>query len=206
MGTGDKKLVIVYAEKVPKSLSVKFFVNELLIQYGVTKKYLSKSETKESPISAKLFEFPFVKEVVITSNFISITKTKNAKWKDVTKKLIDFIRTYINDGKPIINEIEIEKPYSVKTKIKKVGNENLKVQPTETEMAIVEILEQFIVPEAESKGGSIKFKSFNDGIVVIELGGVYIKQTELSTALKSSVAGLLQRMIPEVKKVESASV
>src|SRR5476651_2686454 len=106
METLVKRPVIIYAESTPNPSSMKFVANKLLVHDGATAQYLSKAETKGSPLAAKLFEFPFVKAVFITANFITVSKTDAVQWEDITLELRDFIRIYINEGKPVIIELQ----------------------------------------------------------------------------------------------------
>jgi Fe-S cluster biogenesis protein NfuA len=69
------------------------------------------------------------------------------------------------------------------------------------EVKIVEILEQYIRPAVESDGGSITFKSFDDGIVTVQLRGSCSGCPSSAITLKAGIEGLLKRMVPEVKEV-----
>ncbi|MBL7883589.1 MAG: NifU N-terminal domain-containing protein, partial [Bacteroidia bacterium] len=105
MDTTVKKPVIIYAESTPNPSSMKFVANQLLVTDGATAQYLSKAETKGSPLAEKLFQFPFVKAVFMASNFVTVTKIDKVAWEDITFELRDFIRTYISEGNEIINEL-----------------------------------------------------------------------------------------------------
>lgn len=172
MDTIVKKPIIIYAESTPNPSSMKFVANQLMVHDGATAQYLSKEETKGSPLAAKLFEFPFVKAVFMAANFVTITKIDSIQWEEVTLELRDFIRIYLSEGKPIITEIPkanvaIDNTF---TETKEVFTEH--AAPTnEIEVKIVETLEQYIRPAVEGDGGSITFKSFVDGVVIVQLRG-----------------------------------
>jgi len=197
-----KKSVIIYAESTPNPASMKFVANELLVQNGATAQYLSKEETKGSPLAAKLFEFPFVKAIFLTGNFVTVSKTDNVQWEDITQELRDFIRTYINEGNPVIIELpKTEMPVDNTFAAKKEVFTEHKAPSSEIEVKIVEILEQYIRPAVESDGGSITFKSFNEGIVTVQLRGSCSGCPSSAITLKAGIEGLLKRMIPDVKEV-----
>jgi len=197
-----KKSVIIYAESTPNPASMKFVANELLVQNGATAQYLSKEETKGSPLAAKLFEFPFVKAIFLTGNFGTVSKTDNVQWEDITQELRDFIRTYINEGNPVIIELpKTEMPVDNTFAAKKEVFTEHKAPSSEIEVKIVEILEQYIRPAVESDGGSITFKSFNEGIVTVQLRGSCSGCPSSAITLKAGIEGLLKRMIPDVKEV-----
>lgn len=202
MDTFVKKPVVVYAESTPNPASMKFVANQLLVQKGATAQYLSKAETKGSPLAAKLFEFPFVKAIFLTGNFVTVSKTDNIQWEDVTQELRDFIKTYINEGHPIITELPTtEMPVDNTFAAKKEMFTEHSAPSTELEVKIVEILEQYIRPAVESDGGSITFKSFSEGVVTVQLRGSCSGCPSSSITLKAGIEGLLKRMVPDVKEV-----
>ena len=202
MDTLVKKPVIIYAESTPNPSSMKFVANELLVSDGATAQYLSKAETKGSPLAAKLFEFPFVKAVFMAANFITVTKIDSIQWEDITLELRDFIRIYISAGNPIITEVPktavaIDNTFTEK---KEVFTEH--AAPTnEIEVKIIEILEQYIRPAVEGDGGSITFKGYADGIVTVQMRGACSGCPSSTLTLKAGIEGLLKRMISDVKEV-----
>src|ERR1039458_9082736 len=65
---------MIYAEGTPNPASMKFVANKMLLQTGATAQYNNITETKQAPLAQKLFEFPFVKQVFIAANYITIIK------------------------------------------------------------------------------------------------------------------------------------
>ncbi len=207
MDTLVKKTFIVYAESTPNPASMKFVANHLLVQNGATAQYLSKAETKGSPLAAKLFEFPFVKAIFITANFVTVSKTDAVQWEDITLELRDFIRIYLNEGKSVVTEFpKTEMPVDNSFVTKKEVFTEHSAPSTELEVKIVEILEQYIRPAVESDGGSIAFKNFENGIVTVQLNGACSGCPSSSITLKAGIEGLLKRMLPEVKEVVAESM
>jgi Fe-S cluster biogenesis protein NfuA len=207
MDTVVKRPVIIYAESTPNPASMKFVANQLLLSEGATAQYLSKAETKGAPLAARLFEFPFVKAVFFASNFVTVLKTDQVQWEDITMELRDFIRTYINEGNPVITELE-KKEVAVDSSFKntkQVFTEHA-IPANEIEVKIVEILEQYIRPAVEGDGGSITFKGFTDGVVTVQLRGSCSGCPSSTVTLKAGIEGLLKRMIPEVKEVVSEAL
>lgn len=202
MDTLVKKPIIIYAESTPNPSSMKFVANQLLVQDGATAQYLSKAETKGSPLAQKLFEFPFVKAVFLASNFVTVSKTDMVQWEEVTQELRDFVRVYLNEGKPVITELPKQEVAvdNTFTEKKEVFTEH--AAPTnEIEVKIVEILEQYIRPAVEGDGGSITFKNYNEGVVTVQMRGACSGCPSSTITLKAGIEGLLKRMIPDVKEV-----
>jgi Fe-S cluster biogenesis protein NfuA len=186
---------------------MKFVANQLIVTNGATAQYLSKAETKGSPLAAKLFDFPFVKGVFMASNFVTISKTDAIQWEDVTLELREFIRIFLNEGNTAITELpktEVAVDSTFKEK-KEVFTEHA-APTTDIEVKIVETLEQYIRPAVEGDGGSITFKSFTDGVVTVQLRGACSGCPSSTLTLKAGIEGLLKRMIPEVKEVVSEAM
>lgn len=202
MDTLVKKPTIIYAESTPNPASMKFVANRILVENSATAQYLSKAETKGSPLAAKLFELPFVKAVFMTANFITITKIDALQWEDITLELRDFLRIYISEGHPIINELPTTEMPVDNTFDKKEAVFTEHTTPSnEIEVKIVEILEQYIRPAVESDGGSITFKNFNEGVVTVQLRGSCSGCPSSTITLKAGIEALLKKMIPDVKEV-----
>ncbi|HWY34040.1 MAG TPA: NifU family protein, partial [Nitrosopumilaceae archaeon] len=188
----------IYAEGTPNPDSIKFVANKLLIENGATAQYNSIIETKKAPFAQKLFEFPFVKQVFISSNFISVTKHGYISWDDVLDETRSFITGYLNSKQAVILELpQQEVPVdNTFTETKTVYTEHA-VPKTEVEAKIVEVLEQYIRPAVEQDGGLITFKSFDQGIVTVQLKGSCSGCPSSTITLKAGIEGLLKRLLPD---------
>jgi Fe-S cluster biogenesis protein NfuA len=200
--TKVKKPVIIYAESTPNPASMKFVANIILVENGATAQYLNMNETKGSPLAAKLFAFPFVNGVFMTSNFVTVTKTDAVQWEDITLELRGFIRDYISEGNPIINELpKTEMPVDNNFEKTKESFTEHKAPKNEIEVKIVEALEEHIRPAVENDGGAITFRDYNEGVVTVELRGACSGCPSATFTLKAGIEALLIKLIPEVKEV-----
>ena len=73
----------------------------------------------------------------------------------------------------------------------------------EIEDRIIKILDDKIRPAVAKDGGDIKFKSFKDGIVHVELQGSCSGCPSSLMTLKQGVQNLLCHYVEEVKSVEA---
>ena len=200
---------IIYAEATPNPASLKFVANKILInQKGASAEYKHASETQTAPIAAKLFQFPFVKTVFISANFITITKTDSVDWDDITIELRSFITEYLNNGNIIITalpkqEVAIDNTF---TETKTISTQH-NAPSNDVEAKIIEILDQYIRPAVEQDGGLITFKDLKEGIVTVQMRGACSGCPSSTMTLKAGIEALLKRLLPEaVKEVVSESL
>jgi NFU1 iron-sulfur cluster scaffold homolog, mitochondrial len=194
--------VVIYAESTPNPASMKFVANHMLIAEGATAQYLSAAETAKAPLPAKLFQFPFVKGIFISANFITITKSDIVSWDDITHELRELLRDYLSKGLPVIDELpakEVATDSSFKTTTT-VFTEHSAPQ-NETETKIIEVLEQYIRPAVEQDGGLITFQSYENGVVTVQLKGSCSGCPSSTVTLKAGIEALLKRMVPGVQEV-----
>jgi Fe-S cluster biogenesis protein NfuA len=189
-------LTIIYAESTPNPAALKFVSNRPLIE-GSPIEFTSKEQTKSSPLAAKLFSFPFVTNIFIAGNFITITKASTVEWHDIQTELREFLQNYLSQNLPILSEKIVTEKASIVASEDVTGD-----KPTnETDIKIAEILEEYIRPAVENDGGAITFKSFKNGVVTVVLQGSCSGCPSATFTLKAGIEGLLKRLLPEVTEV-----
>jgi Fe-S cluster biogenesis protein NfuA len=200
---------IIYAEATPNPASLKFVANKILInQKGASAEYKNSSETQTAPIAAKLFQFPFVKTVFISANFITITKADNIDWDDITIELRSFITEYLNNGNLIVTalpkqEVAIDNTF---TETKTISTQH-NAPTNDVEAKIIEILDQYIRPAVEQDGGLITFKDLKEGVVTVQMRGACSGCPSSTMTLKAGIEALLKRLLPDaVKEVVSEAL
>lgn len=72
------------------------FVSNAVLTKG-THEFNSSDEAFASPLTQKLFEFPFIKKIQISANFIAIESIDNLDWELVQEEVKDFIQDFIED-------------------------------------------------------------------------------------------------------------
>ena len=107
---------------------MKFGTNKALTQTDVELKNIDEA-SKSSPLAQELFSFPFVKEIFISENYISIMKYDMVEWNEVYHDIRAFIRNYLLEGKTIISKLpEIKKETTeenmkcVMTSLREIGS------------------------------------------------------------------------------------
>ena len=183
----------IYAESTPNPAVMKFVSNRILVSENL--EILSPEDARQMPIASAIFNFPFVKGLFISGNFIAITKNASAKWDDIAMQLRVFITDFLNkEGLEIIEEKMVKE---TEQKIEKQV-----VNFSEMEKKIAAILEEYIRPAVESDGGFISLKSFKDGVVSVVLKGACSGCPSSSLTLKQGIEGLLTQRFPnQIKEV-----
>ncbi|MCG1037270.1 NifU family protein [Polaribacter sargassicola] len=190
--TSKKEAIEVYAEVTPNPSVMKFGTNKALTQTDVEFKNIDEA-SKSSPLAQAIFNFPFVKEVFISDNYISVTKYDMVEWNEVFAEVRNFIREYLVEGKTIIKELpNQEKATSTETiKEPEVQLEGISAQ-------ISDILDEYIKPAVAGDGGNIAFRSYDEKnkIVNVVLQGACSGCPSSTATLKNGIESLLQEMLP----------
>jgi NFU1 iron-sulfur cluster scaffold homolog, mitochondrial len=186
-------VISIYTEMTPNPETMKFVANKLLYP-GKSVDFPDAESAKPSPLATELFGFPFIKAVFIASNFVTLTKTPDAEWMDVTPSIRQFLKDYLEEGKEVINEEEI-------VVVKKESSNEVLADDDDVVKRIKELLENYVKPAVEMDGGAIQFKSYNDGIVNLMMQGSCSGCPSSMITLKAGIEGMMKRMIPEVKEV-----
>lgn len=174
----------VYTESTPNPSTMKFLVNKLLINGSVD--FPNKETAQDSPFAQELFKFNFVNGVFFASNFVTVTKTDDAEWDDIEALLKDFVKGAVE------SELAVKAVHH---------DTEVNFEGTETEVKIQQVLHDYVRPAVEQDGGAIHYKSFNDGIVTVELKGSCSGCPSSTITLKAGIEGLLKRMVPGVTEV-----
>jgi len=149
-----KSPVTVYGETTPNPATLKFVVNKMVTKTAVEFKNID--EAKPSPLAKELFNFPYVKEIYIDENYISVSKYESYEWNDITIELRSFIKGYIENGGTVLDGDYIEAPKAEKQQIKNFDNLDT------TSQQIINILEEYVKPAVAADGGNILFDSYDE--------------------------------------------
>ncbi|MBZ0326378.1 MAG: NifU family protein [Altibacter sp.] len=197
--TQKKVPVTVYAESTPNPSVMKFVANKPLV--SGTFEFKNIDEAAHAPLAKELFTFPFVKEVFISANYVSVMKFNVAEWQDVSMEIRDFIRTYIENGKVILNDEILQN----KKDKQSISVENDK-ERSDIDKEIIAILEEYIKPAVASDGGHIAFESYNEATktVRVVLQGACSGCPSSTITLKNGIETMLHEMLDgKVTKVEA---
>ncbi len=190
---------VVYAELTPNPATMKFVANRLLVPDGVNLEFLSKQQARPySPLADDLFNFPFVKSVFITANFITITKTDSISWELINLQLREYIRDFLQENENAVVAYPEKSAKITEGKIESDGGPVVIDEPSEYDEEIIKYLDEYVKPAVEGDGGAIEFKSFKDGVVTLILKGSCSGCPSSTVTLKQGIETMLVNMMPEV--------
>jgi Fe-S cluster biogenesis protein NfuA len=189
--TKKSEPIEVYAEVTPNPAAMKFGTTKRLTSTDVEYKNIEEA-SKSSPLAQALFGFPFVKEVFISNNYVSIIKYDVVEWNEVYPEVRNFIRTYLQEDKTIIKELP--KQEQKEAAVEAVATDDLEGTPAK----IVDILDEYIRPAVASDGGNIAFKSYDEEsqVVSVILQGACSGCPSSTATLKNGIETMLKEMLP----------
>ena len=185
-----KQPITVYGEMTPNPATLKFVINKMVTKTAMEFKNID--ETKPSPLSKELFSFPYVKEVFIDENYISVSKYESYEWNDITLELRSFIKLFIENGGTVLDEdLIVASPKVEKQKIENFDSLDI------TSQQIINILEEYVKPAVAADGGNILFDSYDESEkrVKVVLKGACNSCPSSTFTLKSGIENMLKDML-----------
>ena len=181
---------MIRVERTPNPDSLKFLSEKTISVVG-TEEFQRKDKDKiDNNFIKKLLEFEGVELILLADTFLTVKKSQKISWDALKPTIISHINDYFQNNKdPILNL--------------KSNSENKSSDTDETIKEIKKILDDKIRPAVARDGGDIKFKSFDNGVVKVQLQGSCSGCPSSLMTLKKGVQNLLCHYIKEVKSVEA---
>ena len=181
---------MIQTEKTPNPESLKFLSEKTISAIGTEEFQKNNLKEVKNSFVRELLNFKGVELVLLSKNFLSVKKTKEVEWNELKPMVISHLNDYFErNDEPIL-----------KNEIKKAGITN---NDDETVSKIIEVLDTKIRPAVARDGGDIKFKSFENGVVKVELQGSCSGCPSSLMTLKQGVQNLLKHYVKEVNSVEA---
>ena len=181
---------MIQTESTPNPESLKFLSENIISAIGTEEFQKNKINKATNPFIKELLSFKGVELVLLSKNFLSVKKTKDTSWNELKPMVISHLNHYFENSKnPILT--------------KELKDEKNKYENSETIKKIIDVLDTKIRPAVARDGGDIKFKSFEKGIVKVELQGSCSGCPSSLMTLKQGVQNLLKHYVKEVNSVEA---
>ena len=178
--------MFIQTEITPNPNSLKFLPGKKVSNIGILE--ITKKNEVNNELVKNLLSVDGVEGILLANDFISVNKSKNVEWEEIKHIIISFINDFYSDGRDFVLD-------------KKLDDDEINL--SEIENNIIKILDQKIRPSVAKDGGDIKFKSFENGIVKVQLQGSCSGCPSSTLTLKQGVQNLLKHYIKEVKEVEA---
>ena len=180
---------MIHTEQTPNPDSLKFLSENVISSVGM-EEFQKKDKDKINNIFIKkLLEVEGVELILLAQNFLTVKKSNSISWDALKPTVVSHINDYFEKNKkPILESIT-----------KKISGEKV----DEVIKKIQEVLDTKIRPAVARDGGDIKFKSFKNGVVTVELQGSCSGCPSSLMTLKQGVQNLLCHYVEEVKSVEA---
>ena len=180
---------MIETEHTPNPDTLKFLPGKKVSEVGPVQ-ILKDDKSIKNPLATKILSIEGTVMVFFGEDFITVKKEKNLNWEDLKHGIISEINDYYSKG----NQVAVSKELSKK---------DTKNESNEVIIKIKEVLDSKVRPAVAKDGGDITFKSFEDGVVTVELKGSCSGCPSSVMTLKQGVQNLMCHYIPEVKSVEA---
>ena len=180
---------MIQTEPTPNPESLKFLSENTISAIGTEEFQKSEINQIKNPFIKELLGFKGVELILLSKNFLSVKKTKDISWNELKPMVISHLNHYFQNHKEPI--------------LKKEKEEIFLQNNDETVIKIKDILDTKVRPAVARDGGDIKFKSFENGVVRVELQGSCSGCPSSLMTLKQGVQNLLKHYVKEVNSVES---
>ncbi len=182
---------MIQVENTPNPESLKFLSEQIISNSGTEEFQKNNIDKISNSFIKELLNFKGVELVLLSKNFLSVKKNNTVSWNELKPMVISHINHYFENNKNPILEKKIE------TKNTSSSEENEVIEK------IKEVLDSKIRPAVEKDGGDIKFLSFENGVVRVELQGSCSGCPSSLITLKQGVQNLLKHYVKEVNSVEA---
>ena len=181
---------MIQTETTPNPNSLKFLSEKIISSIGTEEFQKNNAKDLKNTFIKELLEFNGVELVLVSKNFLSVKKDDKTSWNELKPMVISHLNHYFeNNDEPILKEIK--------------KNEEMLNDEDETIKKIIDVLDTKIRPAVARDGGDIKFKSFDNGVVKVELQGSCSGCPSSLMTLKQGVQNLLKHYVKEVNSVEA---
>jgi Fe-S cluster biogenesis protein NfuA len=174
--------MIIKIEDTPDN-NVRNFYPEHKLQVNRTTEYTDVKSLRKSPLAEAIFDIGGIKSVLIATDMISVKKTSDATWDDLSPQIMSEILDFMATGAQADMEVEEETPQDLMQKI-------------------LTLIDARIRPFLQKDGGDIEVKNFENGILYVELTGRCGGCPYAMRTLKEGVEKILKNYISQIKEVK----
>ena len=204
----SRRNVFVQISQTPNVLSQKFIPTGYSIlpkdegqESEGTVKTLDMSSYKDamnkSGLARELFVIDGIKNVFMTTEYITVTVDDTSKWPDIQGQVVGIINDYLLSNKPIL-----ESSFNIDEQFE--NDNNYDDEDDEVIAIIRELIDTRIRPNVQYDGGDVIFKGFDHetGKLSIQLVGACKGCESSQETLHNGIERMIRFYVPEVAYVE----
>lgn len=173
--------MIIEIQETPDTNVINFFPPQPLLKQG-SAEFVDAKSIRKSPLAEQIFDIGGIASLFITADMISVTKQDTASWEDIKPLILAEIMDYLSTGEDVVTD---------------------ESDSNNVEQQIQALLNARIRPAVKKDGGDIKFISFDNGVVLVEMQGACKGCPYAMRTLKEGVERILKTYISEVKEVRN---
>jgi Fe-S cluster biogenesis protein NfuA len=182
--------MFIQTEETPNPASLKFIPDGNTVSEHEIIEFKTKEQAeKKSELAKELFEINGVSSILFGRDFITVTKSGDVLWKKIKTEILAVIMDFFVAEKPVLYSND-----AISSNVNECDDEIVK--------QIKELIEIKVRPAVAMDGGDIIYRSFEDGIVKLELKGSCSGCPSSTITLKNGIENMLKHYIPEVLGVE----
>ncbi len=183
--------MFIETEGTPNPATLKFLPGRDVMGAAGTADFTSAEAAGRSPLATRLFGLPGVARVFLGNDFVTVTQTDAADWRDLRPQVLAAIADHYLSGAPVLeglSEAGLDEDFD----------------PADGEIVdqIKELLDTRVRPAVAGDGGDIVFRGFREGVVKLHLQGACSGCPSSRATLKHGVENMLRHYVPEVVAVE----
>ena len=171
---------------------------------GGTADFPSAETASRSPLAERLFSVEGVAGVFLGDDFITVTKAEDKEWQVLKPSILGAIMEHYALGGPAVLADE-----GAATDEGAVTDEGVATKGGGEEDDVVrqikELIETRVRPAVAQDGGDIVFRSFEAGVVYLQLQGSCSGCPSSTATLKSGIENMLKHYVPEVEEVRAVT-
>lgn len=173
--------MMIEIQETPDANVINFFPPQPLLKQG-SAEFVDAKSIRKSPLAEQIFDIGGIASLFITADMISVTKQDTADWNEIKPIIMAEIMDYLSTGEEVLTN---------------------ETSGDDVAQQVQALLNARIRPAVKKDGGDIKFISFENGVVLVEMQGACKGCPYAMRTLKEGVERILKTYISEVKEVRN---
>lgn len=189
--------MFIQTEATPNPRTLKFLPGRVVLESG-TANFTDLKQAEPSPLARRLFTVEGINGVFLGADFISVSCEEGQEWPTLKPAILAAIMEHYDSGEPIMEKSDGKDASFV---AEKTGSS----QDDAVVSHIKDLLDTRIRPAVAMDGGDITFRSYEEGIVYLEMRGACASCPSSTATLKAGIENMLRHYIPEIREVRAVA-